>query len=226
MPKVQDLGDQVSAIPSLTYEYLRPNWSDIGDVDTTPGRRRLLQEPRGHRPRQRLPDGRPGDARGRRVRRRQGRDQPAAAGRRSPRSRTRSSARAPGSTSDQTPATFDPDKAKQILEDGGWTDSDGDGIREKNGLEGQDRAVHDDPPGPPGHARAGRRRGSRTSASTRSSTRSTRLDLRRLQRVHRRHAVRPVARQLRPRRARDHARRSTRWATTSATTAASSTRSA
>jgi ABC-type transport system substrate-binding protein len=27
MPKVADLGDEVSAIPALTYELLRPNWS-------------------------------------------------------------------------------------------------------------------------------------------------------------------------------------------------------
>ena len=28
LPKVQDLGDQVSAIPALVYEFLRPNWSE------------------------------------------------------------------------------------------------------------------------------------------------------------------------------------------------------
>ena len=33
IPKVQDLGDQVSAIPALLYEFLRPNWSDADDFD-------------------------------------------------------------------------------------------------------------------------------------------------------------------------------------------------
>ena len=35
---------------------------------------------------------------------------------------------------DQPPATYDPAKAIEILEAGGWTDSDGDGVREKDGL--------------------------------------------------------------------------------------------
>ena len=37
IPKVQDLGDQVSAIPALTYEFLRPNWSALDDVDAAKG---------------------------------------------------------------------------------------------------------------------------------------------------------------------------------------------
>jgi peptide/nickel transport system substrate-binding protein len=33
IPKVQDLGTQVSAIPALLYEFLRPNWSPASDFD-------------------------------------------------------------------------------------------------------------------------------------------------------------------------------------------------
>jgi peptide/nickel transport system substrate-binding protein len=35
---------------------------------------------------------------------------------------------------DQAPTAYDPDKARQILEAAGWTDTDGDGVREKDGL--------------------------------------------------------------------------------------------
>ena len=60
IPKVQDLGEQVSAIPALLYEFLRPNWSEgpfDGDQD-----RWLLAQPDGPGPRRGLPDGRPGHA--------------------------------------------------------------------------------------------------------------------------------------------------------------------
>jgi len=36
LPKVQDLGDAVSAIPSLTYEFLRPNWYTADGLMTRP----------------------------------------------------------------------------------------------------------------------------------------------------------------------------------------------
>jgi peptide/nickel transport system substrate-binding protein len=37
IPMLAGLGDQVSAIPALTYEFLRPNWSDIGEFDPDRG---------------------------------------------------------------------------------------------------------------------------------------------------------------------------------------------
>ena len=37
LPKVTDLGAQVSSIPALLYEFLRPNWSDSDAVDPAKG---------------------------------------------------------------------------------------------------------------------------------------------------------------------------------------------
>ena len=89
--------------------------------------------------------------------------------------------------------------------------------------QGQDRALHDDPPGPPGHARAGRRRGSRTSASRRSSTRSTPANIfADYNESTARHPVRARRTATSTSPSTRSRRRSTRWATTSATTAASS----
>ena len=45
------------------------------------------------------------------------------------------------------PGDVRPEKAKSILDAAGWI-AGADGTREKNGLQGQDRALHDDPPGP------------------------------------------------------------------------------
>ena len=85
------------------------------------------------RPRRGLPDGRSRHARGGRLRDRQERDQHPAAGRYRP-GRQHEHLAGAWFFADQPPATYDPAKAIEILEAGGWTDSDGDGVREKDGL--------------------------------------------------------------------------------------------
>jgi len=133
IPKVQDLGDQVSAVPALTYEFLRPNWAgkDTFDAAKKTGgcsRNKAVQD-RGTG----CPTADPAirEAISFAV------------------DKNEINSRLLGGTvqvantnispaawfyADQTPATFDPEKAKQILEDAGWKDSDNDGVRDKDGL--------------------------------------------------------------------------------------------
>jgi peptide/nickel transport system substrate-binding protein len=133
IPKVQDLGEQVSAIPSLTYEFLRPNWSDAKDRDDTKGIGGCSRNPT-------VQDRGPGCPMADPAMR-----QAVAYAV----DKNEINTRLLGGTvqvantlvtpnawffADQTPTTFDPDKARQILEDAGWKDTDGDGIREKGGL--------------------------------------------------------------------------------------------
>jgi len=132
IPKVQDLGDQVSAIPSLTYEFLRPNWSDLNEVDTVKGVGGCSRNPA-------VQD------------RGKGCPMADAAMRQAVAyaiDKNEINTRLLGGTvqvantlvtpdawffSDQTPATFDPAKAKEILDAGGWVPGP-DGIRVKDGL--------------------------------------------------------------------------------------------
>ena len=133
VPKVQDLGDQVSAIPSLTYEYLRPNWSDIDDVDTKQAVGGCSKNPavldRGNGCPMADPAMR--EALAYAVNKDEINTRPL-----SGQAQVANSFVSPEAWfyTDVPPATFDPEKAKQILEDGGWVDTDGDGIREKNGV--------------------------------------------------------------------------------------------
>ena len=133
MPKVQDLGDEVSAIPSLTYEYLRPNWSDVDAVDTKQGvggcskNSAVLDRGNGcpmADPAMRQALAYAIDKNEINTRLLGGQAQVA------------NTFVSPSAWFyvDQQPTSYDPEKAKQILETGGWVDADGDGIREKNGI--------------------------------------------------------------------------------------------
>lgn len=134
IPKLdaQGLTASTSAIPALLYEFLRPNWS-AGPFDATSGTGGCSRNPvvadRG--------TGCPmADAAVRAA-------IPFAIDKQEINTRLLGGTVQVANTNispaawffaDQTPATFDPAKASQILEDAGWVDSDGDGIREKDGL--------------------------------------------------------------------------------------------
>jgi peptide/nickel transport system substrate-binding protein len=132
IPKVQDLGDQVSAIPALLYEFLRPNWSEgpfNAETKTGGCSRNPAVQDRGEGCPMADPAMREAVA--------------FAIDKNEINSRllggtvqVANTNVSPGAWffADQSPATFDPARAQQILEDAGWTDSDGDGTREKEGL--------------------------------------------------------------------------------------------
>jgi peptide/nickel transport system substrate-binding protein len=132
IPKVEDLGEQVSAIPALTYEFLRPNWSDVGDVDATKGTGGCSKNPT-------VQDRGPGCPMADPAMR-----QAVAYAVDKNAINTRllgdtvqvaNTFVSPGAWffSDQLPITFDPDKARSILDAAGWVPGP-DGIRVKNGL--------------------------------------------------------------------------------------------
>jgi peptide/nickel transport system substrate-binding protein len=132
VPAVQDLGDQLSAIPALLYEFLRPNWADgtkVGEDGVGDCSRNPVVQDRG--------DGCPmADA--------AMREAVAYAVDKERINVQIMSGNAEVANGSITPSawfysaqpakSYDPEKAKQVLEDGGWKDTDGDGIREKNGL--------------------------------------------------------------------------------------------
>jgi peptide/nickel transport system substrate-binding protein len=132
IPKVQDLGEQVSAIPALVYELLRPNWSEGPfDPETKTGgcSRNPTVQDRGEGCPMADPAMREAVA--------------FAIDKDEINSRLLGGTVQVANTNvtpdawffaDQTPATFDPAQAQSILEEAGWVDSDGDGIREKDGL--------------------------------------------------------------------------------------------
>lgn len=132
VPAVADLGDQVSKISALLYEFLRPNWA-AGPADPTTGvggcsRNPAVQDRGTGCP---LADPAMREAIAWAIDKNEinqavlGGNAVVANGSITP---------SAWFYSEQPPTSYDPEKAKSILEAGGWTDSDGDGIREKNGL--------------------------------------------------------------------------------------------
>ena len=131
LEKVKDLGDQVSAIPALLYEFLRPNWSEgpfdaakkVGGCSRNPA---VADRGKGcpmADPAMREAVAFAVDKNLINTRLLGGTVQVA------------NTNISPGAWffADQAPATFDPEKAKQILDDAGWK-AGADGIREKDGL--------------------------------------------------------------------------------------------
>ncbi len=131
--KVQDLGDQVSAIPALLYEFWRPNWSAFEDFDAATQfggcSRNSAVTDRGDS----CPVSDPA------VRRAVSTaiDKAAINERLLGNSVQLANTNIlPGLWyfSNQPSAVFDPEASRAALEGAGWVDSDGDGIREKDGI--------------------------------------------------------------------------------------------
>jgi peptide/nickel transport system substrate-binding protein len=134
VPAVQDLGDQVSSIGALLYEFLRPNWADgtnVSDTGVGDCSRNPAVQDRG--------DGCPmaDPAMREAIAWAIDKDeinQAVLGGN----AKVANGSITPSAWfySEQPPTAYDPEKAKQILEDGGWKVPAGsaDGIREKNGL--------------------------------------------------------------------------------------------
>jgi len=133
MPKVADLGDQVSAIQSLTYEFLRPNWSNVDAVDTKLGVGGCSKNPsvadRGNGCPMADPAMRQAVAYAVNKDEINGR----LLGGLAQVANTFVSPQA-WFYSDQPPVAYDPAKAKEVLDAAGWKDTNGDGIREKDGI--------------------------------------------------------------------------------------------
>jgi len=131
-PAIEDLGDEVSSVAALLYEFLRPNWADgsnVNDVGVGGCSRNPAVQDRG--------DGCPMSDPAMReaiawaVDKDEINNAVLAGG----------AQVATGSVTplawfyaEQPATSYDPAKAIEILEAGGWVDSDGDGVREKDGV--------------------------------------------------------------------------------------------
>jgi peptide/nickel transport system substrate-binding protein len=132
VPAIEDLGDQVSSIPALLYEFLRPNWADgttVGEDGVGDCSRNPAVQDRGEG----CPVSDPAfrEAVSYAIDKNEINDRVLGGN-----AQVANGSITPSAWfySEQPAAEYDPEQAKQILEDAGWVDSDGDGVREKDGL--------------------------------------------------------------------------------------------
>jgi peptide/nickel transport system substrate-binding protein len=132
VPAIEDLGDQVSSIPALLYEFLRPNWADgttVGEDGVGDCSRNPAVQDRGEG----CPVSDPAfrEAVSYAIDKNEINDRVLGGN-----AQVANGSITPSAWfySEQPAVSYDPEKAKQILEDAGWVDSDGDGVREKDGL--------------------------------------------------------------------------------------------
>lgn len=132
IPKVEKFGSEVSAIPALLYEFLRPNWSDASQFDAATGTGGCSRNPAVQDRGTGCPVADPAirqaisfaiDKNEINTRLLFGNAQVA----------NTNISPAAWFYADQAPATYDPAKANEILDAAGWTKG-ADGIREKGGL--------------------------------------------------------------------------------------------
>jgi peptide/nickel transport system substrate-binding protein len=123
LPSVETYGDQVHQLTSLTYEFLRPNWNA---EECSP---RIADRGEG------CPAADPAIREAIRwaIDKNEINDRLLAGA--AEVAETNTSPNAWFYAEPAEVAEFDPEQAKQVLEDAGWTDEDGDGVREKDGLQ-------------------------------------------------------------------------------------------
>ena len=136
IPKVQDLGTEMAAIPALLYEFLRPNWSPgpFSETGANPNTGGCSRNPSVQDRGTGCPTADPAIRQAIAYAIDKNEINTRLLGGNAAVANTNISPSAWFYDPNSVATNFDPDKAKQILADGGWADSDGDGIVEKNGL--------------------------------------------------------------------------------------------
>jgi len=135
IPKLEQQGlhANISAAPALLYEFLRPNWADGSKEDATTGVGGCSKNPAVQDRGKGCPMSDPAMRQAVAYAIDKNEINTKLLGGNAQVANTNISPQA-WYYSDQPPASFAPDKAKAALDAAGWKDTDGDGVREKNGV--------------------------------------------------------------------------------------------